>query len=99
MKDTAQRQTYPHQTLHAGVPSDLARIADRAGIKQIISAFVPEGYVGDWINEATPALTDAGISFCERRRTWDELIWPHATAGFFKVKKKLPQVLEELELI
>jgi deoxyribodipyrimidine photo-lyase len=25
-------------------------------------------------------------------RTWDHLLWPHATAGFFKLKDALPKI-------
>ena len=99
LKDTAIRQEYRHQSLHAGIPSDLARIAERAGAKQIITAYIPEGYLRDWINAATPALDAAKISFTELRRPWDELIWPHATAGFFKVKKSIPNILQDAGLL
>ena len=99
LKDTAKRQEYRHQSLHAGIPSDLARIAERAGAKQIITAYIPEGYLRDWINAATPALDAAKISFTELRRPWDELIWPHATAGFFKVKKNIPNILQDAGLL
>jgi hypothetical protein len=27
-----------------------------------------------------------------------EVIWPHATAGFFKVKKNIPRILEQVGL-
>jgi len=30
------------------------------------------------------------------RREWDDAFWPHATAGFFKLKNKIPGVLREL---
>ena len=99
LADTAARQQYPHQLLRASVPSDLARIAEGAGAKQIITAYIPEGYLRDWINEAAPPLDAAGISFTELRRPWDELIWPHATAGFFKVKKNIPNILHNAGLL
>ena len=36
-----------------------------------------------------------GITLCEWRRDWDAAIWPHATAGFFKVKQNIPRILEQ----
>jgi deoxyribodipyrimidine photo-lyase len=35
----------------------------------------------------------------EWRRDWDSAIWPHATAGFFKVKKQIPAIMEGIGLI
>ena len=59
---------------------------------------MPTGPLRDWLNEAQPTLTDAGIVLAEWRRDWDNLIWPHATAGFFKVKKQIPRILHEAGL-
>ncbi|WP_234423705.1 FAD-binding domain-containing protein [Tateyamaria sp. Alg231-49] len=98
LEDTAMRQSLPHHVMRAGVPSDLAWMAERAGTKQIITSYLPEGYARDWINEAMPALDAACISFTELRRSWDDLIWPYATAGFFKVKKNIPKILLDAEL-
>jgi deoxyribodipyrimidine photo-lyase len=47
------------------------------------------------LDEAAPSLASAGITFCEWRRDWDAAIWPHATAGFFKVKQNIPRILEQ----
>ena len=52
----------------------------------------------DWLRDAEPALSAAGISLREWRRDWDGLIWPHATAGFFKVRDKIPRILAEAGL-
>ncbi len=41
-----------------------------------------------------PALKRHGITLTEWRRDWDAAVWPHATAGFFKVKQQIPAVLE-----
>ena len=99
LADTALRQGLKHQVVRAGVPSDLARFAKRLGAKQIITPYVPQGYLLDWLDEAAPALTQNDISFTEIRRPWDELIWPKCTAGFFKVKKSIPQILLDAELV
>jgi len=31
-------------------------------------------------------------------REWDKEIWPFANKGFFKVKKKIPKILESLNI-
>jgi len=50
----------------------------------------------DWLEEAAPSLARAGISLSEWQRDWDAAIWPHATAGFFKVRKNIPRILEQV---
>jgi deoxyribodipyrimidine photo-lyase len=42
------------------------------------------------------ALEKGGHSLHMIRRAWDAAFWPHATAGFFKVKDRIPTVLREL---
>ena len=92
--DTASRINLDITELWAGVPSDLAQWASRAGATQIVTPFIPTGPLRDWIHEATPTLNEAGIEFVEWRRDWDEAIWRYATAGFFKVKKQIPDILK-----
>jgi deoxyribodipyrimidine photo-lyase len=83
--------------MRAGVPSDLARWAKDLGAAQIATGFVPQGPLRDWLDEAAPALAEAGIALTEWQRDWDRAIWPHATAGFFKVKKQIPRIIETME--
>ncbi|MEL6121111.1 MAG: FAD-binding domain-containing protein [Pseudomonadota bacterium] len=99
LADTAAREGRSFQSLHAGVPADLARLTERAGAAQIITPYIPEGYTRDWIGEAMPHLAAKSIQLTEWRRNWDALIWPHATAGFFKVKKNIPSILDDAGLV
>jgi len=84
------------QTLNDTSAGNLVDWARGAGITQIVTAFVPVGPTRDWLDKAAPALADAGITLAEIRREWDEAVWPLATAGFFKVKKKIPRLIDEL---
>jgi deoxyribodipyrimidine photo-lyase len=61
-----------------------------------VTPYVPQGPLRDWIDAATPALAARGITLTEWRRDWDSAIWPHATAGFFKVKERIPRILAEV---
>jgi len=99
LADTAARQGWPTQALRAGNPADLTHVAEHAGATQIITPYIPTGYTRDWLLEAMPKLDKKGVCLAELRRPWDELIWPHATAGFFKVKKKIPTILMDAGLI
>ncbi|SUZ31151.1 Deoxyribodipyrimidine photo-lyase [Roseibaca ekhonensis] len=98
LRDTATRLGQEVTQLRAGVPGDLAKWAARAGARQIVTAYVPRGPLRDWLDSAEPALTTQGITLTEVQRDWDKLVWPHATAGFFKVKTKIPHILQDAGL-
>ena len=94
LADAAQRVGATPVALHAGDPAALAKWAAGAGAVQIATPFIPQGPLHDWLAEAAPSLAKSGITLCEWQRDWDAAIWPHATAGFFKVKQNIPRILE-----
>ena len=98
LSDTASRIGLDVTVLRAGVPTDLARWVSRAGATQIATPYIPTGPLQDWMLETKPALEEAGIDLVEWRRDWDSAIWPQATAGFFKVKKQIPAILQDIGL-
>ena len=93
--DAATRTGLDTRSMHANNPSDLATWAHEANATQIATPYVPEGPLRDWLREAAPALAAHGVAICEWRRDWDAAIWPHATAGFFKVRQQIPRILQE----
>ena len=92
----AQRSGLAVSAMQIGAASDLARGALQSGAQQIVTPYVPVGPLRDWLARAQPELQAAGISLTEWRRDWDAMIWPHATAGFFKVKKQIPKFLRTI---
>lgn len=76
-------------------PAALAKWAAGAGAVQIVTPYVTKGPLRDWLDQAEVALGKQGIALCEWRRDWDAAIWPHATAGFFKVRQNIPRILEQ----
>ncbi|SEL21074.1 deoxyribodipyrimidine photo-lyase family protein (cryptochrome) [Roseovarius nanhaiticus] len=96
LADTAARLGRVPDLLRADHPDTLAKWAHAAGAEQIVTPFVPRGPMRDWLTEAETYLDRQGIVLCELRRDWDSAFWPHATAGFFKVKKKIPALLGDL---
>jgi deoxyribodipyrimidine photo-lyase len=38
-----------------------------------------------------------GIRLVRIRRDWDSRSWPHATAGFFKLKAGIPKLIAGLD--
>ena len=82
-------------SLRAGDAVELVNWAKRFGAQQIATPYIPEGPLRDWLRDAELMLAQSGIRLCEWRRGWDSAIWPHATAGFFKVKARIPAILKQ----
>lgn len=93
LRDAAERLGVTFESREAGAAAELAGWAAKVGARQIVTGFVPCGPLRDWLDAAHPALAAEGIALCEWQRDWDQAVWPHARAGFFKVKKAMPQIL------
>ena len=65
-----------------------------AGTNTVVTGYAPVGPVADQL--AALNLPEAGITLHHIRRDYDTLAWPHATKGFFGLKKKIPHILREL---
>ena len=80
-------------------PDELAAFATTSHATAIVTTRVPIGYaqaaLARWMEDAHPA--SAPILQIQRRG--DQLLWPHAKAGFFQLKDKIPAVLQELRII
>lgn len=50
------------------------------------------------LNQSLVKTEAHGINIHELKRSWDDHAWPHATAGFFKLKKKIPKLLSQAGL-
>lgn len=98
LADAASRLGQVTKMLRADHPSVLAKWAASVGATQIVTPYVTRGPTFDWLQEARVCLADQDITIGEWRRDWDGAIWPHATAGFFKVKKNIPRILHEVGL-
>ena len=98
LADSVARLGLAAEWRDAGDPAELARHAQAAGAVQVVTPYIPTGPLRDWIKAATPSLEAAGIALAEWQRGWDALVWPHATAGFFKLRKRLPRILHEAGL-
>lgn len=83
----------PAASTPAGRPESLAAWAAAQGARQLVTPHVTRGPLHDWLTEAAPHLAARGIVLAEWRRAWDEALWPHATAGFFKVRQRIPEII------
>ena len=64
----------------------------------IVTAYAPVGPVAELLAEAGETLSEEGIELIQLRRAFDDATWPHAQRGFFKLKKQIPGILDELAL-
>ena len=100
LKDAAARMGVPDAPiLPADSPSALVQHARQLGAVQIATPYIPEGPLRDWVRQIEPSLNQAGITLAEWRRDWDRATWPHATAGFFKMRQQIPRILAEFALV
>jgi deoxyribodipyrimidine photo-lyase len=67
-------------------------------LETVAVAYAPVGPEADALLAIEVALAEHGIKFIRVRRSYDTLVWPHATKGFFGLKEKLPLVLEKLNV-
>jgi len=98
LADTVSRLGVNAEKLEALHPDALLKWAKRNDLRQIVTPFVTRGPLRDWMSEAETLLAQHAITLAELRRDWDMAIWPSATAGFFKVKKQIPRILEDFIL-
>lgn len=68
----------------------------RSRVKQVVTPYLTQGPTRDLIETTRERFEAHGINLCEFRRDWDARIWPHASAGFFKVKQKIPDFLQQM---
>ena len=97
LADAAFRAGVVPVVLRADDPASLAKWSVNAGATQIVTPYVTRGPLRDWLDQAAPSLAKSGITLCEWQRGWDAAIWPHATAGFFKVRQNIPRILEQTQ--
>ncbi len=76
----------------------LSAFVAQTNVKVIATAYAPIGPVAEQLAAARSHLSDQGIQLVEVRRGYDEAAWPHATRGFFKLKDKIPKLIERLNL-
>lgn len=93
LDDTAARLGF--ETVHAK-PDSLVDALTGAGTKQIITPYMTQGPLYDLMTKAKKQLDQRDARITELKREWDTLVWPHAKAGFFRVKKQIPAVLSAL---
>ncbi len=78
----------------AELPSWLAQ----HNAKTLVTGYAPVGMVAGRLRKIGAELSKTDVQLIQLRRSWDDMLWPRATAGFFKLKTKLPDVIASLGL-
>ena len=68
------------------------------GLSTLVTAEAPTGLIRWQLNDLAMTLAETDARLIQLRRPWDSLLWPRATAGFFKLKTCLPGVVDRLGL-
>ncbi len=74
----------------------LLEFAGRHDLGAIVTAFAPVGPVAELLERAASRLAGEGIELRRVRRGYDERAWPHAGKGYFKLKSRIPELLDFL---
>ena len=81
---------------HGAWSDDVIRACARHQTKTVVTGYAPVGPVATALENAQSDLTAAGIRVLLVRRDFDTVAWPHATKGFFAMKKTIPKILGTL---
>jgi len=78
--------------------AQLLDLADAHGVSTVVTAYAPVGPVATALARASETLAGAGGRLVQVRREYDEVAWPHAKKGYFKLKGKIPEILDTLAI-
>jgi deoxyribodipyrimidine photo-lyase len=96
LDDAADRaQAYFGLAVETVDADDLSGWAKRHYVRQLVTAYPPVGRVAAQLQSAETGLEQSGLELVRLTRDWDRKLWPLATAGFFKLKTKLPDIAQE----
>lgn len=80
-----------------GADQSLSDILAKAGIENVVTPYLPTGWTSDALSGELSVLESHG-ELTQLVSDLDRATWPHARAGFFRVKKAIPGILGELGL-
>jgi deoxyribodipyrimidine photo-lyase len=86
-------------TARVTTSDELVAFAANQGATACVSTIIPVGLIRPEIDSWATACRLASVPLLQIARRWDSLFWPHATAGFFKLKERIPGALAKLGLV
>ncbi|MEM1371809.1 MAG: hypothetical protein AAGG72_06225, partial [Pseudomonadota bacterium] len=76
----------------------LVGFANDVNVDSLTAPYAPVGPAQTTLDALEKEL-NGRLTVKRVRRDWDEQFWPHAKAGFFKLKQKIPTVLADLGIV
>lgn len=74
----------------------LAAWAKALGVQDIVTPYAPTGLTAWALDQLRHDMANNGVRLVRIVRPYDARAWPHATAGFFKFREKIPSLLRGL---
>ena len=100
MEDALARASAHFAAPNAGALDEAGVLAWAQGLgaAHVLTAYAPVGAIAHDLRRLEASLARAGVRLLRVRRAWDEAAWPHARAGFFKFREKIPRLIYEAGL-
>ena len=96
LEDAADRaQAYFGVAAETIAADDLSGWIQSRDVRQLVTGYAPAGLVSEQLNNVEKGLKRNALELVRLTRDWDRKLWPLATAGFFKLKTKLPDIAQE----
>lgn len=80
----------------AGTVAEIADWARAEGLAQIVMGYTPVGPAAAARTELTRCLKPHGVAIADVLRPVDRSAWAHCTHGFFRFRKHVPGLVEEM---
>jgi deoxyribodipyrimidine photo-lyase len=84
-------------TTHDDIDAMIGGVAAKANAVSLTTMAPPVGPTASAVLPILGRAAKSGYATHALRRDWDELFWPYATHGFFKLKEKIPGILAKLD--
>lgn len=70
--------------------------AQSKGVRDVVYGYLPTGPAADGVAAVRQRLSQEGVTLHLHQRIYDQLVWPHTSRGFFKLKKQIPTLIKQL---
>ncbi|MDX2233494.1 MAG: FAD-binding domain-containing protein [Hyphomonadaceae bacterium] len=74
-------------------PDAVVSWAKGLGVTEIVTAYTPVGRLARDLLTLDGRASMEGLRVVRLQRPFDTRVWPHAKAGFFKLREKIPQLI------
>ena len=73
--------------------ADLPAWMKGLGVSELVTGYAPAGPTAHALDQVEQALSGEGLGLVRLLRTFDARSWPHARAGFFRLREKIPLII------